>query len=937
MIMWKLLVALPFLPTFSNGSSLLIPLSAWGKCATELSEIVRLSPGDRICSRDGTHTFGLSETGDLTIWKGSSQLWTAGISWANSYAQLQVDGNFVVRAGENVLWSSQTHGGVGFDTRVFMSNTGVVTILNKAAGKELIIDPSVKVTPVTATLPEATPRSCLSQVSGRIDFTPGKVICSPNGRFHFGINFKGNLGLFDGDQQIWLAGTCCAEDYVSAALQTDGNLVVRTSRGDSLWSSKTSNESDAGSSITLSDGGMVAVTNPDGYRVWAIAPNPPKSNCLPQVDGRILLKDGEFICSENAQFRFGLFDGDLSLWEYNRLRWSAGTCCAGDGIQMKLRFSGNLVVVNSAKQQLFSAETGKNEGASLRLGNNGQPQVISRSGNMLWSLEERLLDMSDPNPIQTNAPSPGPLSSPPTDKPIRLAPHKQLRCVDVTVGWMKLFSGDVVCSPNGEHKFGMSIDGELVLLEGNRKVWASGSSGYHTTMQLDGNLVLRGFDNKLRWSTATSNSEVEDVSLVVGDDGVAAIHCSRRGYVWSTAVAMNGRVTPDTLFQKVMAGYQGWFHVEGDGGWDRWQHWSMSRTVPDEKTVTIDMWPNVSELDDDELYPTEFSFADGSTALVYSAYNTKTVERHCKWMQDYNIDGVFLQRFIGTATKLPHVVDKVLGNIRSGSEKYGRVFALMYDISNGNDDTLVEDVINDWTRLVDEQFVTESNQYLHHRGRPLLAIWGLGVLDRAANYWHAVAILDWFEYEAEDRYKVSLMGGVPAGWRDLSRDSKRHPEWWNVYRRFDVLSPWTVGRMKDERSADYFLENYIIPDMKECEASGIDYLPVVFPGFSAHHLADKPLNEIPRQGGDFMWRQIYNTLGAGNTMLYIAMFDEMDEGTAIYKVAPTLKEAPVEASFLPLDADGVDLPTDWYLQLTGEAARYVHEDLECPIAIPILP
>ena len=51
----------------------------------------------------------------------------------------------------------------------------------------------------------------------------------------------------------------------------------------------------------------------------------------------------------------------------------------------------------------------------------------------------------------------------------------------------------------------------------------------------------------------------------------------------------------------------------------------------------------------------------------------------------------------------------------------------------------------------------------------------------------ALAILDWFQYQAEDRYKVTLVGGIPAGWRDLSRDSKTEPEWMTVYRRFDAL------------------------------------------------------------------------------------------------------------------------------------------------------
>jgi hypothetical protein len=145
-----------------------------------------------------------------------------------------------------------------------------------------------------------------------------------------------------------------------------------------------------------------------------------------------------------------------------------------------------------------------------------------------------------------------------------------------------------------------------------------------------------------------------------------------------------------------MAGYQGWFHAKGDGGWDRWVHWSIPLTPPASDTVRIDLWPDMSELDADELFPTSLLFANGSEASAYSASKTKTVERHCRWMQDYGINGLFLQRFIGIAVKYPTVVDQVLSNVRSGSEKSGRVFAVMYDIGNGDNETFVDDLINDF-------------------------------------------------------------------------------------------------------------------------------------------------------------------------------------------------------------------------------------------------
>ena len=70
------------------------------------------------------------------------------------------------------------------------------------------------------------------------------------------------------------------------------------------------------------------------------------------------------------------------------------------------------------------------------------------------------------------------------------------------------------------------------------------------------------------------------------------------------------------------------------------------------------------------------------------------------------------------------------------------------------------------------------------------------------------------------------------------------------------------------------------------------------------------------------------------------MFDEVDEGTAMFKLTETARATPVEARFLTLDADGDALPKDWYLRLAGEAQRVLDgaplakKDLPLPIPQP---
>jgi hypothetical protein len=72
-------------------------------------------------------------------------------------------------------------------------------------------------------------------------------------------------------------------------------------------------------------------------------------------------------------------------------------------------------------------------------------------------------------------------------------------------------------------------------------------------------------------------------------------------------------------------------------------------------------------------------------------------------------------------------------------------------------------------------------------------------------------------------------------------------------------------------------------------------------------------------------------------MIYCAMFDEVDEGTAMFKLAPTQAQLPVEGTFVPLDADGVTLPSDWYLRLANEAGKMLRGEILLTNQIPIAP
>ena len=391
------------------------------------------------------------------------------------------------------------------------------------------------------------------------------------------------------------------------------------------------------------------------------------------------------------------------------------------------------------------------------------------------------------------------------------------------------------------------------------------------------------------------------------------------------AVPPTAPVDSTTLHRKLLFGYQGWFGCPDDGSpLGAWEHWFRRGAPASAETLRVDMWPDVSELGPDERCATPLSLPSGRPAQVYSAYNPTTVDRHFRWLRQYDLAGVFLQRFTSQLDN-PAVLgfrDAVARNVRTAAESHGRVFAIMYDISGHPRETVTEALKRDWVRSVDTLRLTDSPRYLRHNGRPLLAIWGLGFTDRSPTPAQAAEMIDFFKNNPNPRYRVTLLGGVPARWRTLTRDSQRDPEWAGVYRSFDILSPWTIGRFRDAQGIDRFYADEVAKDLSETRRLGIEYLPVVYPGFSWHNMnRAAPFNPIPRRGGRFYWRQVERALSAGAAMLYGAMFDEVDEGTAMFKVAASRLEAPIEVPIVTTDADGEPLPSDWYLRLAREAQR----------------
>jgi hypothetical protein len=292
---------------------------------------------------------------------------------------------------------------------------------------------------------------------------------------------------------------------------------------------------------------------------------------------------------------------------------------------------------------------------------------------------------------------------------------------------------------------------------------------------------------------------------------------------------------------------------------------------------------------------------------------------------------VFVQRFANGLKDGPrrHHKDVVLAHCREGANREGRAYAVMYDLS-GLPAGGVAQVMDDWKKLRTTMRLGDDSAYLHHRGKPLVAVWGVGFSTERKPYTLAEcrALIEFLKAEG-----CSVLLGVPTGWRGRTRDAASDPALHDVLKLADVISPWTPGRYQDPREAARHGETYWQPDLAWCREQSLDYLPVVFPGFSWHNM--KPgsvLNQIPRLKGEFLWSQFVAAKRAGAGMIYVAMFDEVDEGTAIFKCTD---EPPVGPNpFLTYEG----LPSDFYLRLTGEGARLLRGEIpvsnELPLPLP---
>ncbi|RYG70244.1 hypothetical protein EON80_08295, partial [bacterium] len=374
---------------------------------------------------------------------------------------------------------------------------------------------------------------------------------------------------------------------------------------------------------------------------------------------------------------------------------------------------------------------------------------------------------------------------------------------------------------------------------------------------------------------------------------------------------------------QVSVGYQGWFWAPGDRSpWttatSKYFHFNASPgSEVDKDYRQVEMWPDVREYD--TLFPTEFSdLATGSPARMFSSYSDQTVETHFKWMREAGIHAAALQRFGGEVTDdavVKATRDAIAVKVMKAAEQHDVKFYIMYDCSGWQN--FEPKIKTDWQQtIVNDLKLTESKAYARQNGKPVVCLWGLGYAGAPTtgpgNAEISLRVVNWFK--ANGYY---VIGGFPGQWRSGTGDSR--PDFKEVYSAVDMIAPWGVGGIPNF--------DWTQADLKLANEWGKDYQPMAYAGTSFFWGNRSGKNLFPRQHGDFMWGYFKNYRKLGIKTCYVAMFDEIDEGTAIFKVAEDATMQPRDQWFLALDADGVHCSADFYLRLTNDGGRMMRGEL----------
>lgn len=119
------------------------------------------------------------------------------------------------------------------------------------------------------------------------------------------------------------------------------------------------------------------------------------------------------------------------------------------------------------------------------------------------------------------------------------APGGGVAVWDRCANGLTLYEGQPIRSPNGQYKFLVQSDGNVVLYHGAAALWASDTHGrgqgpYRLCMQTDSHLVAYDRNNTAIWASGVHGKGAPGAHLVVQDDGNVVVYDGANAAMWCT-------------------------------------------------------------------------------------------------------------------------------------------------------------------------------------------------------------------------------------------------------------------------------------------------------------------------------------------------------------------------------------------------------------------
>ena len=230
-----------------------------------------------------------------------------------------------------------------------------------------------------------------------------------------------------------------------------------------------------------------------------------------------------------------------------------------------------------------------------------------------------------------------------------------------------------------------------------------------------------------------------------------------------------------------------------------------------------------------------------------------------------------------------------------------------------------------WKTITESLPTRTDESYIVHNGKPVIALYGVFGSGNYPNPAYVVPLIDWFRSKG-----FTILIGVNNDWLNVYNSNA---DFKACIDKSDIIMPWNVGRYATTQDVINRANGLWTSDLQWCINNNKEYSICVFPGFSWHNWNGGSFDAIPRRNGDFLWEQYYNAKRIGATMIYQAMFDEVDESSAIFKVTNDPPPPSGNIEFLTLQG----LPSDEYLWLVGEGTKMLRGQIPMDPTRPVRP